>query len=98
MAGPTCRSVDAVEPRLVGSTDPATIRPEQETPVHRQLLDVTIWVLFLGGLFGLGASLVFFFTGHDVVEYATLGIGGGFWLLAATVAILVAHRIGSTNG
>ena len=52
----------------------------------------------LGGLFGLGASLVFFFTGNDVVEYATLGIGGGFWLLAATVAILVAHRIGSTNG
>ena len=61
--------------------------------MHKLMLNVATWLLFLGGIFGLGASLVFFFTGHDVVEYATLGIGGGFWLLSATVAILVANRI-----
>ena len=61
--------------------------------MHKRMLDVAIWVLFLGGLFGLGSSLVYFFSDKDVTEYATLGIGGGFWLLAATFAIWVSNRI-----
>jgi hypothetical protein len=65
--------------------------------VHKQMLNVTTWVLFLGGLFGLGASLVKFFTGGDVVEYGVLGIGGGFWLLCATAAILVSNRISGAD-
>lgn len=61
--------------------------------MHKQLLTVITWVLFLGGLFGLGASLVEFFTGGDVLVYGVLGIGGGFWFLCATVAIFVSARI-----
>lgn len=63
--------------------------------MHTKQLDVIKWVLFLGGLFGLGAGLVGYFGDADVAEYAVMGIGGGFWLLSSAVTILIREHIAS---
>lgn len=55
--------------------------------MDRKMLGVMQWVLFLGGLFGLGAGLVTLFDGSDPAVYGVLGIGGGFWLLASALTI-----------
>ena len=57
------------------------------------LLDIITWVLFLGGLFGLGAGLVGYFDDAEVAAYAVMGIGGGFWLLSSAIAILIRERV-----
>ena len=62
--------------------------------MNRKLLFVITWVLFLGGLFGLGAALVGYFGDAEPVEFGILGIGGGFWLLSAAITILIDSRLG----
>lgn len=61
--------------------------------MDRRLLDIIQWVLFLGGLFGLGAGLVGFFGTASPAEYGVMGIGGGFWLLSSAVTILIREHI-----
>lgn len=61
--------------------------------MDRKMLLVIQWVLFFGGLFGLGAGLVTLFDGSDPAVYGVLGIGGGFWLLASAITILIRQHI-----
>lgn len=61
--------------------------------MHKTLLDVLIWVLFLGGLFGFAIALLKLFGGGTPVEYGVLGIGGGFWLLSSAIAILIRSKL-----
>ena len=61
---------------------------------NTRLLDIMIWALFFGGLFGLAMGLYFTFTGGSPAEYGVMGIGGGFWLLSSAIAIYVRHLIG----
>ena len=63
--------------------------------MRKVLLDIMIWVLFLGGLVGLGVSLLKLVTGAEPSEYGTLGIGGGFWLLSSAIVILIRDRVQS---
>lgn len=46
----------------------------------------------LGGLFGLGASLVALFNGSDPVVYGVLGIGVGLWLLSSAITIHIREQ------
>ena len=50
------------------------------------------WVPLLGGLFGLGASLVAPFNSSDPVVYGVLGIGVGFWLLSSAITIHILEQ------
>lgn len=60
--------------------------------MDRNMLVIMQWALFLGGLFGLGASLVALFSGSDPVVYGVLGIGGGFWLLSSAITIHIREQ------
>jgi hypothetical protein len=60
---------------------------------QKQLLDIIIWLLFLGGLVGFGMALVKLFGGGTPEEYGVLGIGGGFWLLSSAVAIYIRNKL-----
>lgn len=55
--------------------------------MYKTLLNVLIWVLFLGGLFGFVVGMIKFFGSGTPVEYGVMGIGGGFYLLAAGISI-----------
>lgn len=57
--------------------------------MDKSLLGLMVWVLFLGGLFGLAMGMMKFFGGGTPAEYGVMGIGGGFWLLSSVIAIHV---------
>ncbi len=61
--------------------------------MHRMLLNLTILLLWLGGLVGFVMALQKLFGGGSPVEYGVLGIGGGIWLLSSAVCILIRDRI-----
>jgi len=61
--------------------------------MHKTLLDVLIWVLFLGGLVGFVMALQKLFGGGAPVEYGVLGIGGGFWLLSSAICIAIRNKV-----
>jgi len=52
-----------------------------------------VWLLFLGGLVGLVVGVVKFFGGGAPPEYGIMGIGGGFYLLAAAITIYIRDRV-----
>jgi len=64
--------------------------------VDRTLLSIQVWVLFLGGLFGMVMGFVKFFGGGTPAEYGVMGIGGGFWLLSSAIAIFIRRRTESS--
>lgn len=61
--------------------------------MHKTLLDIVIWVLFVGGLVGFAIALLKLFGGGSPAEYGVLGIGGGMWLLSSAVAILIRSKL-----
>lgn len=62
--------------------------------MHKTLLNVMIWLLFLGGVVGFGMALMKLFGGASPGEYGVLGIGGGLWFLASAVTIFINEKIG----
>lgn len=63
--------------------------------MQKTLLSIIIWLFFLGGLFGFVMGVTKFFGGGSANEYGVLGIGGGFWLLSAAIAIFIQGRLES---
>ena len=61
--------------------------------MDKSLLGLMVWVLFLGGLFGLAMGMMKFFGGGTPAEYGVMGIGGGFWLLSSVIAIHVKGKL-----
>ena len=61
--------------------------------MDRTLLSITMWLLFLGGVFGLIMGLRAFFGGGTPAEYGVMGIGGGFWLLSCSITIYIRSRV-----
>jgi len=60
--------------------------------MHKMLLNVMTWMLFAGGVVGFAMALLKLFGGAAPSEYGVLGIGGGFWLLASAVTILIQKK------
>lgn len=60
--------------------------------MEKNLLTILVWVLFLGGLFGMAMGMVKFFGGGTPAEYGVMGIGGGFYLLSAAIVIFIRRR------
>lgn len=61
----------------------------------RMLLNTMIWMLFLGGVFGLLMALVKFFGGDEPSVYGVLGIGGGIWMIGSAFAVYVREHMGA---
>ena len=61
--------------------------------MHKTLLDIVIWVLFVGGLVGFAIALLKLFGGGTAAEYGVLGIGGGMWLLSSAIAIFIRSKL-----
>jgi hypothetical protein len=60
--------------------------------MDKNLLGLLVWLLFLGGLFGMAVGVVKFFGGGSPAEYGVMGIGGGFYLLASAIVIHIRKR------
>lgn len=60
--------------------------------MYKTLLDVQIWVLFLGGMVGFVMALQKLFGGGTPVEYGVLGIGGGIWILSSAISIFIRSK------
>jgi len=60
---------------------------------NKMLLDVMIWLFFLGGLFGFAMGMLKYFGGGTAAEYGVMGIGGGFWLLSSAITIHIRARL-----
>ena len=61
--------------------------------MDRQLLSITVWLFFLGGLFGFAMGMVKFFGGGSAAEYGVMGLGGGFYLLSSAITISIRDRL-----
>jgi hypothetical protein len=61
--------------------------------MNKKLLDIMIWLFFLGGIFGFVMGMSKFFGSGTPAEYGVMGIGGGFWLLSSAIAIQIRARL-----
>ena len=61
--------------------------------MNKRLLDIMVWLLFLGGVFGFAMGMLKFFGGGTPAEYGVMGIGGGFWLLSSAVTIYIRNQV-----
>jgi hypothetical protein len=61
--------------------------------MEKTLLNLIVWVFFLGGMFGFIMALMKVFSGGSAAEYGVLGIGGGIWLLSSAITIYIQHRV-----
>ncbi|MCX6143642.1 MAG: hypothetical protein NTZ35_10500 [Ignavibacteriales bacterium] len=59
----------------------------------KTLMDITTWVLFIGGLLGLALAIVKLFVGGGPAEYVGAGIGGGFWLVSSAVTAFLRNKM-----
>lgn len=57
--------------------------------MERTLLNILVWLFFIGGVFGMVAGIAKVFTGGSPTEYGVMGIGGGFWLLSSAIVIFI---------
>jgi hypothetical protein len=64
-----------------------------ENEMEKTLLNIIVWVFFLGGLFGFVMALMKVFSGGAPAEYGVLGIGGGIWLLSCAITIFIQKRV-----
>ena len=64
--------------------------------MDKNLLNILVWLFFLGGLFGMAMGIAKFFSGGTPAEYGVMGIGGGFYLLSSAVVIFIRRRTVST--
>lgn len=60
--------------------------------METNILNLLTWLFFLGGLFGMALGLIKFFGDGSATEYGVMGIGGGFYLLAAAVVIYIRRK------
>jgi hypothetical protein len=60
--------------------------------MNQNLLNIMVWLLFLGGLVGFVMALVKLFGGGTPVEYGVLGIGGGLWFMFSAITILISQK------
>jgi hypothetical protein len=61
--------------------------------MEKTLLNIIVWVFFLGGMFGFVMALMKVFSEGTAAEYGVLRIGGGLWLLSSAITIFIQHRI-----
>ena len=61
--------------------------------MEKTTLNITGWLLFLGGLFGMAVGMWKFGTGGTPAEYGVMGIGGGFYLLSSAIVCYIADQI-----
>jgi hypothetical protein len=61
--------------------------------MDKNLLGILVWLLFLGGLFGMAMGLTKYFGGGTPAEYGVMGIGGGFYMLSSAIVMFIRSRM-----
>ena len=61
--------------------------------MDKNLLGILVWLLFLGGLFGMAMGLTKYFAGGTPAEYGVMGIGGGFYMLSSAIVMFIRSRM-----
>jgi hypothetical protein len=61
--------------------------------MNKMLLNIMIWLFFLGGLFGFAMGMSHYFGGGSPSQYGVMGIGGGFWLLSSAITIHIRAQL-----
>jgi hypothetical protein len=61
--------------------------------MEKTLLNISGWLLFVGGLFGMTMGMWKFVGGGAPAEYGVMGIGGGFYLLSSAIVIYIQSKI-----
>ncbi len=57
--------------------------------MEKLILNITVLLLFFGGIFSFVVSFGKAIVGASPEVYGVMGIGGGFWLLAAAVVMYI---------
>ncbi|MCK5401541.1 MAG: hypothetical protein KAJ28_07885 [Flavobacteriaceae bacterium] len=57
--------------------------------MEKFILNILIWIFFLGGLFGMIMGFIKVFSNATPAEYGVMGCVGGFWLLSAAIVIYI---------
>jgi hypothetical protein len=61
--------------------------------MDRAVMTLVMWLLFVTGLFGFGASVVWFVTGRPAGDYTTSAIVAGFYLFGAAAVAFLRRRL-----
>ena len=61
--------------------------------MDRAVMTAVMWLLFIGGLFALGTSIVWFTGGRPVGDYTTIAFGAGFYLFGAAAVAYLRRRL-----
>jgi len=61
--------------------------------MNTKLLDIMVWLLFLGGVFGFVMGMLKFFGDGTPAEIGVMGIGGGFYLLSSAIIIYIRNQV-----
>ena len=60
------------------------------------VLNVTGWLLFLGGVFGMAMGIWKLLGVRPPAEYGVMGLGGGAYLLASAIVCYIYAKIVTT--
>jgi hypothetical protein len=61
--------------------------------MDRAVMTAAMWLLFVGGLFALGTSVVWFVGGRPVPDYTTVALGAGFYLFGSAAVAFLRRRL-----
>ncbi len=61
--------------------------------MDRAVMTAAMWLLFVGGLFALGTSVVWFVGGRPVGDYTTVALGAGFYLFGSAAVAFLRRRL-----
>ena len=60
--------------------------------MEKNIMKVSMWILFLGGLFGFAMGMKAYTGGQSPAEYGVMGIGGGAYLFWSAIVAYLTHR------
>ncbi len=60
--------------------------------MEKFILNILIWIFFLGGLFGMIMGFIKVFSNGSPSEYGVMGCVGGLWLLSAAIVIYIRRQ------
>ena len=61
--------------------------------MEKNILSVSFWVLFVGGLFGVIVGMYTYFSGGSPAEYGVMGIGGGAFLVWSALVAFIKSKL-----
>ena len=61
--------------------------------MEKFILNFLTWIFIFGGLYAFAVGFAKSIGNGTPAEYGVMGIGGGFWLLSASITIYIRKKI-----